>query len=160
MTADDKVRIATPADVPALVRLINSAYRVEAFFLHGDRTSAPDVISRLEAQSSDFLVIDDAGGLAGAVHVEVRGERGYFGLLSVDPSHQGRGLGRVLVEAAEAHCRAAGCRALDIDVVNLRTELPPFYAKFGFRPTGATPFPAPAKLKQPVHLVVMSKPLT
>ena len=93
------------------------------------------------------------------MHVEVRGDRGYFGLLSVDPAHQGQGLGRVLVEAAEARCRAAGCRALDIDVVNLRTELPPFYAKFGFRPTGTTPFPAPSKLKQPVHLVVMSKPL-
>ena len=34
-----------------------------------------------------------------------------------------------------------------------------FYAKFGFRPTGVTPFPAQSKLKQPVHLVVMSKPL-
>lgn len=159
MTADARVRIARSADVPALVRLINSAHRVEVFFLHGDRTSTPDVVSKLEAPASDFLVIDDGGELAGAVHVEVRGERGYFGLLSVDPSHQGRGLGRVLVEAAEAHCRAAGCRALDIDVVNLRTELPPFYAKFGFRPTGVTPFPAQSKLKQPVHLVVMSKPL-
>ena len=159
MTNHATYRTATPADVPALVRLINSAYRVEVFFLHGDRTSAPDVVAKLEAPASDFLVIDDSGGLAGAVHVEVRGERGYFALLSVDPSHQGRGLGRVLVEAAEAHCRAAGCRALDIDVVNLRTELPPFYAKFGFRPTGVTPFPAQSKLKQPVHLVVMSKPL-
>lgn len=159
MTTDPRYRIARFADAPALVRLINSAYRVEAFFLVGDRTSAPEVVAKLGAPASDFLVIDDAGGLAGAVHVEVRGERGYFGLLSVDPSHQGQGLGRVLVEAAEAHCRAAGCLALDIDVVNLRTELPPFYAKFGFRPTGVTPFPAPAKLKQPVHLVVMSKPL-
>ena len=159
MTADATPRIATAADAPALVRLINSAYRVEVFFLHGDRTSAVEVLAKLEAPASDFLVIEGAGGLAGAVHVELRGERGYFGLLSVDPAHQGEGLGRVLVEAAEAHCRVAGCRALDIDVVNLRTELPPFYAKFGFRPTGTTPFPAQSKLKQPVHLVVMSKPL-
>lgn len=159
MTTHARSRRGIAADVPALVRLINSAYRVEAFFLHGDRISAPDVVAKLEAPASAFLVIEGPGGLAGAVHVEVRGERGYFGLLSVDPAHQGQGLGRVLVEAAEAHCRAAGCRALDIDVVNLRTELPPFYAKFGFRPTGATPFPAQSKLKQPVHLVVMSKPL-
>ncbi len=118
-------------------------------------------LARIEAPASGFLVIQrtDGDGLAGAVYVEVRGDRGYFGLLSVDPSHQGQGLGRVLVEAAEARCRAAGCRALDIDVVNLRTELPAFYAKFGFRPTGVTPFPAPSKLKQPVHLVLMSKSL-
>lgn len=93
------------------------------------------------------------------MYIEIRGERGYFGMLSVDPDVQGTGLGRVLVEAAEAHCRAAGCRALDIDVVNLRTELPPFYAKFGFAPRGTSPFPAPGKLTQPVHLVLMSKVL-
>jgi GNAT superfamily N-acetyltransferase len=154
-------RLATPTDVPDLTRLINAAYRVEAFFLRGDRTSAPEVRARLEAPSSDFLVIEcaDGDGLAGAVFVEIRGERGYFGLLSVDPALQGQGLGRIMVEAAEAYCRAAECRALDIDVVNLRTELPPFYAKFGFQPTGESPFPAPGKLKQPVHLIVMSKPL-
>ena len=154
-------RPATPADAPDLTRLINAAYRVEVFFLHGNRTSEPEVLARIEAPASGFLVIQrtDGDGLAGAVYVEVRGDRGYFGLLSVDPSHQGQGLGRVLVEAAEARCRAAGCRALDIDVVNLRTELPAFYAKFGFRPTGVTPFPAPSKLKQPVHLVLMSKSL-
>lgn len=154
-------RLATPADAPDLTRLINAAYRVEVFFLHGNRISEPEVLARIEAPASGFLVIECEGGdgLAGAVYVEIRGDRGYFGLLSVDPALQGQGLGRVLVEAAEAHCRAAGCQALDIDVVNLRTELPPFYAKFGFQPTGVTPFPAPAKLKQPVHLVMMSKPL-
>lgn len=154
-------RLATPSDAGVLTRLINAAYRVEAFFLRGDRISELDVLTRIEAPGADFLVIDGttAGRLAGTVYVEIRGDRGYFGLLSVDPDAQGTGLGRVLVEAAESHCRAAGCRALDIDVVNLRTELPPFYAKFGFRPVGESPFPRPAKLTQPVHLVLMSKPL-
>ena len=64
-----------------------------------------------------------------------------------------------LVEAAESHVRAAGCAALDIDVVNLRTELPPFYRRLGFREVGTAPFPAPAKLSQPIHLVLMSKAL-
>ena len=154
-------RLATVADSGALTRLINAAYRVEAFFLRGERTSEPDVLARIETPGADFLVIDGTapGGLAGTVYVEIGGDRGYFGLLSVDPDCQGTGLGRVLVEAAESYCRAAGCRVLEIDVVNLRTELPPFYAKFGFRPVGETPFPAPAKLKQPVHLILMSKPL-
>lgn len=154
-------RLATPADAPALTRLINSAYRVEAFFIIGDRMNEPDVLAGTQANHSDFLVIDGnpEGHLTGAVYVELRGDRGYFGLLSVHPEFQGTGLGRILVEAAEAHCRAAGCRALDIDVVNLRTELPTFYAKFGFQTVGVTPFPAPNKLKQPVHLVLMTKSL-
>ena len=155
------VRLAVTSDAGALTRLINSAYRVEAFFIVGDRIAEPEVLTRIGGDDSDFLVVDAAaaGGLSGAVYVERRGELGYFGLLSVDPDAQGTGLGRVLVEAAEGHCRAAGCRALDIDIVNLRTELPAFYAKFGFTPMGVTPFPAPGKLKQPVHLVQMRKPL-
>jgi len=154
-------RLATAAEAPALTRLINSAYRVEAFFITGDRITEAEVVARIEQAHSGFLVLTAAGdpGPAGAVFVEVRGDRGYFGLLSVDPARQGTGLGRILVEAAEAHCRAAGCQVLDIDVVNLRTELPSFYAKFGFEATGTSPFPAPGKLKQPIHLVLMSKPL-
>jgi len=154
-------RRAVPADAPALTRLINSAYRVEAFFKIGDRIGEPEVLARIQGAQSDFLVVDSTTGgrMAGGVYVELRGARGYFGLLSVDPDAQGTGLGRVLVEAAVAHCQAAGCVALDIDIVNLRTELPSFYAKFGFAPTGTSPFPAPDKLSQPVHLVVMSKSL-
>ncbi len=154
-------RLATARDAAALTRLINAAYRVEAFFIIGDRITEPEVLARIDGSESDFLAVDGprSGQLTGAVFIEFRGERGYFGLLSVDPDCQGTGLGRVLVEAAEAHCRAAGCSILEIDVVNLRTELPPFYAKFGFQPVGTAPFPAPGKLRQPIHLVLMSKPL-
>lgn len=154
-------RLAGPADIPALARVINAAYEVEAFFLNAPRISEGDLQSKLASPDSIFLVLDGRvrGTLAGAVHVELRGERGYFGLLAVDPERQGEGLARVLVEAAEAHCRAAGCVALDIDVVNLRTELPAFYEKFGLRPVSTAPFPKDEKLSRPAHLVVMSKQL-
>lgn len=154
-------RLATHADLPALARVINDAYKVEEFFLNAARTSEADLRTKLESPASVFLVLDGRapGTLAGAVHVELRGERGYFGLLAVDPARQGEGLARVLIEAVEAHCRRAGCRALDIDVVNLRTELPAFYAKFGLLPVSTAPFPAHEKLMRPVHLIVMSKPL-
>jgi len=155
------VRLATSNDIPALARVINAAYVVESHFIRGTRTTERELNEKLATPGVAFLVLDGSapGVLAGAVYVELRGTRGYFGLLSVDPIHQGEGLGRVLVKAAEAHCRAAGCKVLDIDVVNLRTELPPFYAKFGLLPVGTAPFPAPEKLTQPVHLVVMSKAL-
>ncbi len=154
-------RLAGPADLPAITRLINTAYRVEAFFIRGDRTTEQELRTRLEGRRSDFLVIEDPldDALVGAVYLELRGDCGHFSMLSVDPARQGTGLGRRLVEAAETYCRAAGCTAVEIDVVNLRTELPAFYAKFGYRTTGTSPFPAPAKLTQPIHLIVMRKPL-
>jgi GNAT superfamily N-acetyltransferase len=154
-------RLACAADVAALVRLINAAYRVEDFFVHGDRTGEADVRAHLDTRGGCFLVLDGEapGELAGAVYVEVRGDRGYFGMLSVDPGRQRQGLGRLLAAAAEAHCRTAGCQVLDIDVIDLRRELPAFYAALGFEPAGVGPFPDPDKLRRPAHVVVMSKRL-
>lgn len=153
-------RAATVADVPALVRLVNAAYRVEAFFVRDDRTSEADIVSRLTTEGCGFLVVDDPGdALAAAVFVRVQSERGYFGMLSVDPARQQQGLGRLLVRAAEEHCRAAGCRVMEIDVVNIRPELPPYYAALGYVATATAPFPNPARLKREAHLVIMSKSL-
>jgi GNAT superfamily N-acetyltransferase len=158
-------RPATPADVSELVRVINVAYQVEAHVFIDERTSASDIRERLGRSNAAFLVIDDdesgvsAGTLAGAVYVETKGGRGYFGMLAVDPSKQGRGLGRALVRAAESYCAAAGCTDLDIDVVDLRTELPPFYQALGFTRVGATPYAEPDRVRQPVQLVHMTKSL-
>jgi hypothetical protein len=49
---------------------------------------------------------------------------------------------------------------VDISVVDLRTELPPFYRRLGYVETGTAPFPDPAKAKRPCHFILMSKPLT
>ena len=155
-------RVAGQADVPALVRVINRAYVIEQFFVRGDRTNEDQIRERLETAHAVFLVVDDGaapGELAGAVYVEVRGDRGYFAMLSVDPRRQGSGLGRLLVSAAEQHCRAAGCAFLDIEVVNLRTELPPFYAKLGFAAYATAPFPSPERLSRHAYLVLMPQPL-
>jgi GNAT superfamily N-acetyltransferase len=78
----------------------------------------------------------------------------------LDPAQHGKGLGRTLVEAAEARFRRAGCRAVDISVVDLRTELPPFYRRLGYVETGTAPFPDPDKATRPCHFILMSKPLT
>ena len=154
-------RVATTSDISEIVRVTNLAYRVEDFFIDGDRTNAAEVADKMAAPHSCFLVVDvpSRNGLAASVQVEIRGDRAYFGLLSVAPAYQKKGLGRVLIDAIEAHSRSAGCVALDIDVVNLRKELPAFYALMGFTETGTAPFTKGHKLKQPVHLILMSKPL-
>jgi len=151
------LRPATAADIPSIVRLTNAAYAIEKFFVAADRTDA-DAVQRLMAKGS-FLVEDAAdGAVAGSVYVETRGARGYFGLLSVDPARQGTGLGRKLVDAAEAHVRAAGARAMDIRVVNLRTELPPFYRKLGYVEAGEDHEPIP-QATRPCHYLLMTKTL-
>lgn len=157
-------RAATSADLHEIVRVTNAAYRVEDFFIDGDRTDLGEVAAKMSGAHACFLVVDasEAGGtagLAGSAYVEIRGDRGYFGMLSVDPAHQKTGVSRVLLDAIEAYCRTAGCVALDIDVVNLREELPAFYARMGFVATGTAPFNKGHALKQPAHLITMSKAL-
>ena len=94
------------------------------------------------------------------MYVELQGERAYFGLLAVDPARQHRGLGRRLIDEAENHARADGCHAMDLRIVNLREELPPFYRRLGYVETGSSALPrAEIKSKLPCHFVVMCKPL-
>jgi ribosomal protein S18 acetylase RimI-like enzyme len=154
-----KSRVAVESDVTEIVRVINAAYRVEDFFVNGNRTSDADVRRRM-SEGVVFLVIDgNPGTLSAAVAVDVHEGRGHFAMLSVDPSLQGSGLGRVLIDDIEEFCRDAGCTDLDIEVVNLREELPAFYRRFGFTDAGTFPFTPVEKLKREAHLVKMSKSL-
>jgi GNAT superfamily N-acetyltransferase len=153
-----RLRIAEAADAEAVTRLINAAFQVERHFFGADRIGLQEVRARLDR--GKFILAEENGQLTGCVYVEPGAQRAYLGLLSVEPSRQGAGLGRQLMDAAEDHCRAAGCRVMDLRVVNLRTELPPFYQKRGYVETGAMPFPEEVHTLVPCHLLIMSKALT
>jgi len=86
-----RLRVASSTDADALVRLINAAFRVELPYIEGDRIDAVGVRSYMA--KGKFLVAEDSAGLAACVFVEKRADRGYLGLLGVDPSRQGTGLG-------------------------------------------------------------------
>ncbi|MGH9685394.1 MAG: GNAT family N-acetyltransferase [Candidatus Acidiferrales bacterium] len=156
-SGDTEVRIAMANDNEAIAEIVNRAYVVEEFFLAGKRTD-PDRIRAL-MEKGKFLLREDGGRLVGSVYVEIRGDRGYFGLLAVEPEMQGRGLGRFLVEAAEDYARKNGCSAMDLTIVNLRTELPPFYGRLGYVEDGTEPFHADAKVRLPCHFIKMTKSL-
>ncbi|MGA2095026.1 MAG: GNAT family N-acetyltransferase [Candidatus Acidiferrum sp.] len=149
------MRTALLSDVDALAELINDAFQVEKVFFDRDRVNAEKV--REFMRTGQFLLAEDSGGLAGCVYVEVRGDRGYVGLLSVEPLRQGTGLGRKLMDAAEDYFRAAGCRGLDLRVISPRTPLPPFYSRLGYVETGTAPFSAELQCKVPGHYIIMSK---
>jgi len=152
------MRNAEPADAESIARLVNAAFRPERFFVDADRTNPEKVRALLE--KGKFLLAEDASVLVACVYVELRGERGYFGLLAVDPARQRTGMGSRLIDAAEVYCRSAGCRVMDLTTVNLRKELPGYYRRRGYVENGTLPFPADQyPPKMPCHLVKMSKSL-
>jgi ribosomal protein S18 acetylase RimI-like enzyme len=154
-----RLRVAAQQDIPALVRLINLAYRVEAFFIRGERTSAEEVGSMIGAEEGTFLVLEVPGrsGPVGSVFVTLDGETGHLGFLAVDPAHQGQGLGRRLLVGVETFCLNAGCTAVELDVFNLREELPRYYRSAGFVEIGTAQFSHPELLLRPAHLIRMRK---
>jgi N-acetylglutamate synthase-like GNAT family acetyltransferase len=154
------IRTAEREEAPALARLINDAFIVEAFFKIGDRTSADEVAALMSA-GGEFLVFDDVESRAvvGCAYLKCAGDRAYFGMLSIDPVKQRRGLGRGLIDAVEARARERGCRVMDIHIVNLREELPAYYRSLGYQETGTLPFSEPERASRPCFFIVMSKPL-
>jgi len=149
------VRRAELSEAPEVMRVINAAFKpAESFFVDGDRISLGQV--RQFYGKGVFLVTDD---LSGCVYLELRSGRAYFGLLSVHPARQGNGIGKQLIAAAEEYARGHGCTVMDIRVVNLREELPPFYRGLGYAETGTEAFPDDSPTKLPCHFVCMSKAL-
>jgi GNAT superfamily N-acetyltransferase len=161
------VRTATVDEAGALASLINDAFVVEAFFKIGDRTSAEEIAALMRG-GGEFLVIEDVrrsaeaptpAALSGCVYLTCTGDRAYFGMLSIDPARQRQGLGRQLIGAVEARARERGCRFIDIHIVDLREELPPYYRGLGYVENGSLPFSEPERASRPCSFVVMSKPL-
>lgn len=153
-----RIRIATAEDAEKITSVINSAFRIaEGFFIDGNRITQTEV-EQLLAKGA-FLVAEVDDTLDGCVYVELRGERSYLGLLSVDPARQQGGLGSVLMNEAESYCRERGSRFMDILIVSLREELPGFYRKRGYVENGTTPFPADVETKLACHFINMAKPL-
>ena len=151
------LRLAEAADTEALVRLINQAFAVEKIVIEGERIDSEKVRTLFE--TGNFLLLYEAEQLVGCVYVQVKGKRGYLGLLGVRPDRQKSGFGRRLATAAEDFLRKAGCQAVDLRIVSVRAELPPFYERLGYAATAIAPIPDTIALKIPSHFIVMSKRL-
>jgi GNAT superfamily N-acetyltransferase len=145
-------RAATPANVDAVVALVESAYRgdasragwtTEADFLEGRRTGPDDVLAQLAKPRSRVLLAESAGELLACAHVAVEDGAGYFGMFSVRPTLQGGGIGARVLEEAERIARHEwGQTHMRMTVIDIRSELIAYYERRGYRRTGILkPFP-------------------
>jgi GNAT superfamily N-acetyltransferase len=150
-------RFGEPKDTAALVKLINVAFLPEQVAVEGDRINAEKLLPFFA--NGRFLVLEDSDGLAGCVYAEVRGQRGYIGLLALRPQLKGRGLGRLLMNRAEDYLAAAGCEAAGLRTISARADLVPMYKHLGYEETGIAAMPSEIPLKIPCHFITMSKRL-
>ena len=144
---------ARAADVPALVELINGAYRgessrrgwtTEADLVGGQRIDAATLEDIIAAPDQALLVVRAQSGLFACAHIRRLADGGaYLALLTVRPALQGSGMGRRMLAAAERYAAATfGARVMEITVVRDREELVAWYERRGYAPTGEPqPFP-------------------
>lgn len=145
-------RSAGPSDIPAIVALVESAYRgeasragwtTEADLLDGRRTGEDDVGAQIDRSNSRILLAECEGELLACAHVAVEEAAGYFGMFSVKPGLQGTGIGgRVLAEAERIVRDEYGQGHMRMTVIDVREELIAWYERRGYRRTGIKkPFP-------------------
>jgi ribosomal protein S18 acetylase RimI-like enzyme len=145
---DVTLRPAKETDFPAIIALMNAAFRgtggwtVEADYIAGERTSESLLRDEI-AKGAQYLLSDGEAILQGCVSLQASSpERWYLGSLTVNPAQQNTGFGRKLLEASEGYAAARGATTIEMAVVHVRDALISWYERRGYRRTGETrPFP-------------------
>lgn len=161
------IRKSTPADLEALHRVIERAYRGdtakmgwthEADLLHDTRTD----IATLQAIVSDpnecLLAAVSTNTIIGCVQLSPRPNNGcYLGLLCIEPTLQAAGLGKQILATAEAYARTElAADHIIMTVIDKRTELIAYYERRGYLRTGDI-CDFPVTVDPPLFMVILRK---
>jgi ribosomal protein S18 acetylase RimI-like enzyme len=150
---DVTFREATLADAPLIQPLVHHAYRGdrakvgwthEADLLDAARIDENQLRAAIADPAHTILLAEEGGALIGCVQVSDKGEGlAYLGMLTVDATLQAKGLGRRLIDRAEALARDRyAADRMEMTVIVQRTELIAWYERRGYRLTGERrPFP-------------------
>jgi GNAT superfamily N-acetyltransferase len=161
--------------VTELVRLINVAYaRGEAGLWREDdagRTDATEIAAAVRA--GQMLVATVGGRIVGCLRTRaLDAVTSDLGLMGVDPDAWGGGVGRALVDAAEALARRRGATTMQLELLVPRTGTHPdkerlreWYLRRGYTVARRVPFEdyvphAAPLLRAPGDVLVFRKRLT
>lgn len=134
-------------DAAQIVQLLNSAYRgesskqgwtTEADLIAGERRTDVTTVITVMNQPGNVILkyTNDDGEIIGTVNLQQHGSRLYLGMFSVSPHLQGGGIGKQLLQAAEAHAKEVNCSSIYMSVISVRLELMDWYKRHGYVDTG------------------------
>jgi ribosomal protein S18 acetylase RimI-like enzyme len=168
---DYKIEPATSADIPALNKLVNSAYRgessrkgwtTEADMIDGTRIDEAALLDLIQDKNTTILKYTEVDKILGCVELRKEKDNLYLGMLTVQPDLQAKGIGKKLLNAGEDFAREQGCRKVSMTVVSVRDKLIDWYVRHGYILTGERkPFKMPDERfgvpRQPLEFVAMEK---
>ena len=170
----DKIIPACTEDSKILDILINSAYRgesskqgwtTETELLDGNRTDAAAIEEIIKRPDTLLLKYVKDERILGCVELRSEGNKMYLGMLTVQPTLQGKGIGKELMSAAEQEARRQKCSAIFMTVISIRKELVDWYVRHGYQDTGIRkPFafndPRFGQPKKHLEFVVLEKQIS
>jgi ribosomal protein S18 acetylase RimI-like enzyme len=125
------IRPAQIADEAAIAAIVERAYEpwIERIGIR-PLPMEQDYAERIAA--TDAFVLEDEGEIAGLLILEADGNHMVIDNVAVDPSRQGRGLGRRLLAYAEERARERGISRLRIYTHQKMTENIELYTRLGY----------------------------
>jgi ribosomal protein S18 acetylase RimI-like enzyme len=93
---------------------------------------AADIAFARSSGHGEILLAEAAGEITGSVMVGHDGHRGWVYYLAVLPAQQQRGLGRLLMTAAEEWLAARGVRKCELMIRSSNEAAAGFYSKLGY----------------------------
>lgn len=156
-SAAPSIRIARPADVPALTELMRFTfsdtfrhYPPEELARYLEEHYGEEDTRRLlghphrrtwVAEAGGALIAYAVAGEADLPHPSVDARSGQLHRLYVHPAHHHAGLGRRLMELALGWLEEQGRSPIFIGVWEGNARARAFYARYGFHPVGEYPYP-------------------
>jgi ribosomal protein S18 acetylase RimI-like enzyme len=125
------LRPATAADVPRVSELVRTAYAHYVGRLGGPPRPMTDDYADV-VRTQRVIVAERGGEIAGLIVLRVTDEGFLVDNVAVDPSHQGTGVGRILLEHAETAARDAGFDSIYLYTHERMVENLALYTRIGY----------------------------
>src|SRR3954447_10370837 len=146
------IRQATAADAAAVRDMVRAAYAPSAERMGRQPRPMQQDYEQVVRDLECYVAVDD-GDVLGFLAMDDDPDEGYLiDNVAVDPSRRGTGLGRRLLELAEARARARGVDGLALYTHSTMTDNLALYRRIGYVEYARRPSP-------PGEIVFLRKPL-
>ena len=91
-----------------------------------------DIDRKLKVNDNLFLIVEFNKVIIGSAMIGYDGHRGSLYYLAVDPKHQGKGVGKMLMKEIEKRLIEVGCPKINVFIRNSNIEVKEFYQSIDY----------------------------
>jgi GNAT superfamily N-acetyltransferase len=125
------LRNATEADVSAVTTCVHNAFR--HYIERIGRKPGPMLMDYLqEIREHQVFIVEDNGQTAGILVLCIKEEGFLLDVIAVEPRYQGKGVGKLMLEFAEAEAQRQGYKSIYLYTHEKMTENQALYSKIGY----------------------------